>query len=305
MGRRRSVRLVAGLSILSSLVAACGVTATTAPDGPPTSSATPVASHSYDRLVLKAGQRVSASGRVVAVPGRPARFCAPVAEPAVGYAPGHEPAPAYCAQGVDVQGISLSTLTSRREKDGAVEGFAALDVIYRGQGLVSVVHQAPYRTPKQVNPPDRVPCPPPAGGWPVGSENENLDFTTMDNYAHTHHGVVLWTALLRPSTTQVLAYVLTLTDPAPVAAALRPAYGKSLCVTRSRFTQTQITHAADAFTTSMRHGPVYTVSAGGLGPDAQPVVEVGLTAVTTKTAATADSQPSGLVQMQPWLTPSR
>lgn len=305
MGRRRSVLLTAGVSILCSLIAACGVTATTAPDGPPTSSATPVASDSYDRLVLKTGQRVSASGRVVSVPGRPVRFCAPVAEAAVGYAPGKEPAPAYCAQGVDIHGVNLSTLTNRREKDGAVEGLAALDVVYRGHGSVSVVHQAPYRTPKQtLDPPDRVPCPPPAGGWPFGPENENLDFTTMDNYAHTHPGVVLMSALLRPSSRQVLAYFLTMTDPAPVAAALRPIYGKSLCVARSRFTQAQITHTADAFTTLMQHGPVYGVSSGGLRPDAQPVVDVELTAVTTKIAALADSQPSGLVQMQPWLAPS-
>jgi len=79
--------------------------------------------------------------------------------------------------------------------------------------------------------------------------------------------------------------------------------GKQLCVVRSRFTQAQITRAADAFTALMQHGPVYVVGAGGLGPDAQPVVDVELTAVTTKIAALADRQPSGLVRLQPWLTP--
>ncbi len=306
MGRRSSIRWAAGLSMLLCSVAACGVAATPSPDGPPTSSATPFASDPYDRLVLQAGQRVSASGRVVAVPGRPVRFCAPVAEAAVGYAKGHEPAPAYCAQGVDVQGVNLPALTNRREKDGAVEGFAALDLVYQGQGSVSVVHQARYRDPDgSPDPPDRVPCPAPAGGWPVGAVDENLDFTAMDDYTHAHPGGVVMSALLRPSRTQAVAYVLTTTDAAPVAASLRPAYGKSLCVVRSRFTQAQITLADDAFTALMQHGPVYGVGAGGLGPEAQPIVSVELTAVTTKIAALADRQPNGLVELEPWLAPSR
>lgn len=307
MGGKSSIRSAVGLSMLASLVAACGVAATPSPDGPPTGSATPVASSdSYDRLVLQAGQHVSASGRVVAVPGRPVRFCAPVAEAAVGFAKGHEPAPTYCAQGVDVQGVNLQALMNRREKDGAVEGLAALDVTYDGQGSVSVVHQGRYRDANDApEPPDRVPCPAPAGGWPVGAADENLDVTAMDDYAHAHPEVVVTSALLRPSTTQAVAYVLTTTDAAPVAAALGPAYGTSLCVVRSRFTQTQISHADDAFTALMQHGPVYVVGAGGLGPDAQPIVDVELTAVTPKIAALADRQPSGLVKLEPWLAPSR
>ncbi len=202
--------------------------------------------------------------------------------------------------------MSLGALTNRRKKDGAVEGFAALDVIYQGQETVSVVHQAPYRDPKEsLNTADRMPCPPPAGGWPVGTANENLDFTAVDDYTQAHPGVVVMSALLRPSTTQAVAYALTTDDAGPVAAALRPAYGKSLCVVRSRFTPTQITHADDAFTALMQHGPVYGVGAGGLGPDAQPIVDVELTAVTTKIAALADRQPSGLVKLEPWLAPSR
>lgn len=296
----------AALPLLASSAAACGVPATTAPEEAPPSSATPPPSDTYDQLVLEAGQRVEASGRVVSVPRRPTRFCAPVAEAAIGYAEGREPAPTYCEQGIDVAGVNLSTLTNRRQKDGAVEGSAALDLVYRGHGSASVVHQAPDRDPeKSLDPSDRVPCPPPDGGWPVGAKDDNLDLTALQKYTDTHPGDVLTLAMLRPSSTQVIAYVLTLTDPAPVAAALRPAYGKPLCVVRSRYTQAQITRAADAFTPLMQHGPVYVVSAGGLGPDAQPVVGVELTAVTTKTAALAGRQARGLVRLRPWLAPSR
>ncbi len=277
----------------------------TTPDqtaGPPTGSATPPVTDSHDRLVLRVGQRVSASCRVVAVPGRPVRFCAPVPEPAIGYTRGHEPAPTYCDQGVDVEGVNLSTLSNRFEKAGAVRGFASLDVVYRGHGVVSVVHQAPRRVPEQSdNPPEQVPCPAPTGGWPVGAKDENLDSTALESYTNAHPGAVVMPAFLRPSRTQVLAYVLTATDPAPVAADLRPAYGKRLCVVRSRYTKGQITRAADAF--AVWTGPVYVVGGGSLGPDAQPVVDVELTAVTPDMAALADRQPDGLVRLQPWLTP--
>jgi hypothetical protein len=305
VGAGRLVRLVAAVSLVAPWLAACGVAAVPAPDGPMTSGPpTTAAADRYDRLVLGTGARLSASGRVVAVPRRAVRFCAPVPEPADGHAGGQEPAPAGCDQGVDVQGVDLSTLTRRRAKDGAVEGFATLDLVYRGHGLASVVRQAPYRVVEEPGDlPDRVPCPAPTGGWPVRGRDENLDLTPFEAYADAHRGDLWYPALLRPSRTQVVAYALTFTDPDPVAAALGPAYGQRLCVVRSRFSQAQIDGAATAFTTLMDHGPVYVVGAGGLGPDAQPVVDVELTAVTPEIAGLAAQQPPGLVRLQPWLTP--
>ena len=305
MGPGRLVHLVAAASLVAPWLVACGVVAAPAPDGPATGRpTTPAPSSSYDRLVLRTGDRLTASGRVVALPRRPVRFCAPVPEPAVGHAGGREPAPTGCDQGVDVEGVDLSTLTRRRATGGAVEGFATLDLVYRGHGSVSVVHQRPYRAVQQPpDPPDQVPCSPPTGRWPAGARDENPDLTPLEDYAQAHPGAVWEPALLRPSGTQVVAYVLAFTDPAPIAAALRPAYGQRLCVVPSRFSQAQIDRAADDFTALMEHGPVYTTGAGGLGPDAQPVVDVELTAVTAEIAALAERQPAGLVRLQPWLTP--
>jgi hypothetical protein len=305
VGAGRLVRLVAAVSVVAPGVAACGVAAVPAPDGSPTSGpTTPAAADRYDRLVLRTGDRLSASGRAVAVPRRPVRFCAPVPEPAAGHAGGQEPVPAGCDQGVDVGGVNLSTLTRRRAKDGAVEGFATLDVVYRGHGLVSVVRQAPYRVLEQAaDLPDRVPCPAPTGGWPVGTRDENLDLTPFEAYADAHPGDLWYPAALRPSRTQVVAYALTFTDPASVAATLGPAYPQRLCVVRSRFSQAEIDRAADDFTALMEPGPVFGVGAGGLGPDAQPVVDVELTAVTPEIAGLAERQAAGLVRLQPWLTP--
>src|SRR5689334_12221051 len=104
----------------------------------------------YDRLVLRGGDHVRASGRVVSVPGRRVRFCAPVPVAAIGYAPGQEPAPSYCPKGVDVTGVDLSALSNRREKDGAVEGAATLDLRYEGHYRGAALHQS---KPQYLNPP--------------------------------------------------------------------------------------------------------------------------------------------------------
>lgn len=256
-------------------------------------------------LVLHDGDRVHASGRVVAVAGRPVRFCAPVAVAAVGYAAGHEPAPAYCDWGVDVQGVNLNALSSRRAKAGAVEGYADLVGTYRASGVVEVVTQRPYRVTDFPLPPDRPPCPAPPGGWPTGAADENLDLTPIEDYGREHPDVVLTPAQLRPSSRQVLAYVLTLTDPGPVDVALRPAYGGRLCVVRSRYSRGQISRATQAFTsrTDGGHADIYAVGAGALAADGQPVIEVECVQVNPELVAVAAEQPRGLVRLRPWLQP--
>lgn len=258
-------------------------------------------------LILHDGDRVHAGGRVVAVPGRPDRFCAPIGLAAVGYAPGHEPAPAYCDLGVDVQGVDLTALSSRRAKAGAVEGYADLVGTYRASGVIDVVTQRPYRVNSPALPPDRPPCPAPPGGWPAGAADENLDLTPIENYSRAHPSVVLTPALLRPSRRQVLAYVLTLTDPGPVDVALRPSYGARLCVVRSRYSRAEISRATLAFTsrTAGGHADIYAVGAGALAADGQPVIEVDSVQVNHELATLAEAQPPGLVRLRPWLQPIR
>lgn len=58
--------------------------------------------------VLRDGDPVMAGGRVVQVPGRPARLCAPEARDDIGYEPGREPPPELCELGVDLEGPTCS-----------------------------------------------------------------------------------------------------------------------------------------------------------------------------------------------------
>ncbi len=298
-----------GAALLVAACAGCGAhTRLPSPSAPSRGGQSSVGftgADDFASLVLHDGDRVHAGGRVVAVPGRPVRFCAPIAVAAVGYAAGREPAPAYCDWGVDVQGVDLNAMSSRRAKAGAVEGYANLVGTYRASGVIDVVTQGPYRVTDSSLPPDQPPCPAPPGGWPTGSADENLDLTPIEDYSRAHPGVVLTPAELRPSRRQVLAYVLTLTDPGPVDVALRPSYGARLCVVRSRYSRGQISGATQALTatTAGGHANIYAVGAGALAADGQPVIEVESVQVNPELVALAAGQPRGLVRLRSWLQP--
>jgi len=80
-------------------------------------------------LVLRDGDAVRASGRVVAVDGA-TWFDPPLPVPAVAYTPGRQPPPRPSGLGVPAIGVDLARLDKRWEKQGAVEGC--------GQGLGNI-----------------------------------------------------------------------------------------------------------------------------------------------------------------------
>jgi hypothetical protein len=285
------------------LLAGC---ASVSPQSPPL--AAPVAKTNrpagYAEMVLHDGDTVHAGGRVVSVPGRPVRFCAPVAEGGVGYLPGKEPAPAYCDLGVNVTGVDLATLTDRHSKDGAVEGQAELTGIYRA-GTVTVSKQSAPNDPWTPSPPDQPPCAAPSGGWPKGPTGENIDVGAITSYAAKHPGVLLEPADLRPSDNQVIAYAVVYHGAAEMTAALRPTYGKRLCIGQSRYTAAQLAkayHDLD-FNAAVCKAANVNTTGHGLTPQGQVNYELSMPFVTPDLAKVADAQPAGLVLLQPWLVP--
>ncbi|MCU1602014.1 MAG: hypothetical protein JWO22_2723, partial [Frankiales bacterium] len=128
---------------------------------------------------------LTASGRVVQVPGKPPRFCAPEFRDDVLRFP--TPPPQWCALGVDVRGVDLATLGNRREADGAVEGYATLTGRLDGDVLV-VTDQGP--TPQGPGPAfvySSYPgCPAPPGGWDQHPVTYDPPVGPMDSY-YAHH----------------------------------------------------------------------------------------------------------------------
>jgi hypothetical protein len=252
---------------------------------------------------------VRATGRVVAVPGKPIRFCAPVAEPAIGYEPGMEPAPAYCDLGIDVVGVDMTKLNQPRSKEGATEGQATLEGTYKA-GVVTVDKQGP---PEYDNTPlpDNPPCPPPPGGWPTSRPQdilepggaENIEIAAVEKYRAAHPGVIADVAMLRPSDKQVLLLVLANRDVEAVDAALRPAYGERLCVTRAAFTPAEAERARTEIQSNLSGtGRLGIFGVGtGLSRSAQMVIVMQVVMVTEELVALRDRYAPGLVELRPWL----
>lgn len=250
------------------------------------------------------GSRVLATARVVAVPGRPVRLCGDAPVAAVGYLPGREPAPAYCAAGVDVEGVDLGALSQRRSKDGASEGFGRFEGVWRdGVVHVDVQQPAPPAFTAAPPPPDVVPCPAPDRGWPVEGPGSNLledEQASLQRYTAAHPQQLSWLALRRPAAGR-LTLVLGVHDDAERADAerlLRPALGARLCLPTVRTAAADL--AAVEADPALRAGPGQVFSSGrGVSPAGEVTHSVGVTLVTPELRAAADRHPAGMVVFEP------
>ena len=128
------------------------------------------------KLVVHNGDTVSAQGEVVAIPGRPVRFCTPLTTPATVPTQRIE----TCALGVDVKGVNLGRLTHRRAIGGRVAGLAGLAGTYR-DGTMKVTVQSSYVAPSSNTVTvQKLPCTAPSRGWPP---NAQVNLTPVQAYA--------------------------------------------------------------------------------------------------------------------------
>jgi hypothetical protein len=252
--------------------------------------------------VLEDGQTVGATGRVAAVPGQPVRFCMPVDVDAVGYSAGHEPAPTGCALGVDVTGVNLGTLSQRREKDGAVEGWAYLRGVYRA-GTLSVTLQAEQRDSGDPEPSwTTPPCPRPAQGWrtlPRGSNPMDQE-DRVQAFKATNPQAITNEVIFRPTGTTAVV-VLTVSDVTAAHAALGP-NGPGLCIGPSRFTAEEL-QAAEQQLIPLIGKAGTGVYQGGVdsGEDGQPYEVASVVQVTQELDILSRALPDGLLTLRPWL----
>jgi hypothetical protein len=265
--------------------------------------------------VIAGERRLRGTGRVVSVPGRPLRFCAPVPEPLIAWF--EQPAPEYCELGVDVVGVDIEALARARTKDGATEGYATLEGRYRDRVLTVDSQRVPDVRTRGT--PDRnywhsarLPCPPPRGGWPTsraediaqGPSFEDLDTRAVSAYSDAHPGIVESYALVQPSEHQVVLLVLTHGDVAEVERALRPAYGKRLCVSPAPYSAAELASASHAIEEAWSgSNPLGILWTGGGSVDAlgRSGFTVNLVLVTPEAQALVARFPTGLIELNPWL----
>jgi hypothetical protein len=246
---------------------------------------------------------VTASGRVVAVPGRPPRFCAPIGVQLDLISPA--PPPQWCALGIDVRGVDLTALENRREQEGAVEGYATLTGHVEEDVLAVTDQEPPTSSSTGGSAYHPYPgCKEPTGGWSQHPPTYDPPVGPMDDYQAQHVDEIAMISVARPDVRTAFPYVLTWGDPSGAQAAMRNAYGDEQCVLRSSWTQDEVVRAADDLAAAASANQVYAYGSGhGLGDDGQ--IEVDGTAVRQTAAldALVARHPKGLIAIDYWLHP--
>ncbi|MEV5964134.1 hypothetical protein AB0L70_20360 [Kribbella sp. NPDC051952] len=242
-GRRRPRRWVPALAA-ASVAAIAAAALTVLPDGSGQSAATPPGGSEQafapsnqtpnDDLLVKPGDKVRVSGRVVAAPGKPAVFCAPLAVNAIGYPPGQEPAPSCPAEfAVTLRGVDLARLTGARVTKGVRTGTATLTGIWGADRSIDVQEQA---APTEVvqTPLPELPCPPPAGGWV--SKPSNVSSPAVQAFLDAHADQLMGPVVYYPNGTARNAPVVIMIgvahgDLAALRSAFEQVYAGNLCMT--------------------------------------------------------------------------
>jgi hypothetical protein len=187
----------------------------------------------WDILVVREGDRVTASGRLVR--NESGDWLEPLLF-GTGLPRGIRPV-SGCA--VRVTGADFDALSHRREDDGAVEGYTRLTGIWSADQLRTERQTPPgnghRRSPRWVTPP----CAAPVGGWPRltgGHDDKNLHYDPGDLI---DSGAAVAMTTFRPSEDQAVL-VIAATDRDAVEARLRPQLGQRLCVVASRWTKAEL-----------------------------------------------------------------
>ena len=252
-----------------------------------------------DGLVVREGDRAAATGRLVRNDlGDWFEPALPIAEPG-----GVERRVRPVWKGaVRVAGADFGAVTARFEKDGAVEGWAAVTGTWSGEQPRAERQDAPVPEPaahaRWVTPPS----PPPEGGWPATERRGDIELSyDLGDLVDT--GAATAITVFHPGQNQAVL-VVAAADLAAVEARLRPQLGKSLCAVPSRWTKDQLEAVRDQLFQRWQHWNLFR-----LGPrhaeDGQAHIAADLVRVLPEIAVWVASLPSGIVALEPWLIPAR
>jgi hypothetical protein len=252
-----------------------------------------------DHALLVDGAAVAATGRVFS-DGVTAMFEPPLPVALPRYSPGNEPPPRPVHLGVAVAGVDLRALDRRREKAGAVEGWAQLSGVWHDEKLVVQTQGPPIFPIGDLSPRwSQPPCAPPPGGWPHGAVDENLDVGDLQELDDS----ITALAVFRPSSTQVVL-VIASTEPSRLRSQLRSRFGPRLCVIASRWTKAQVHDTAAHLRTNMDRWQIY-VTGESVTEDGQTLVQADSVRVVPEMIDWARPLPDGLVRIAPWLAPTQ
>jgi len=254
-----------------------------------------------EALVVRDGDRVAASGRLVRNPDGD-WFEPALPRTLIGGVERQVAAPWRGA--VRITGVNFDALGNRFEHDGAVEGYASVTGIWSHDQFRAIRQTTAENTPHRYPRWDTPPCPPPAGGWPHldwgrgtrGRGVHNLDYDLGD-LADTGAAVAVTT--FRPSEDQAVL-VVAAADRDAVEARLRPQLGDLLCVVTSRWIKAELDAVRAHLHAHWENWNLYQLGPSN-GEDGQACMTAQLTRVLPDIADWAASLPDGILALEPWL----
>jgi hypothetical protein len=248
-------------------------------------------------LVLRPGDRCRTFGRLVRV-GDLVTFEPPMTRAMPAYPAGREPAPQPSPPGMPITGINLTDVLDRREKDGAIEGWATVECVWNADTLHAIEQRA--ERPPVIHHPrwTEPPCPPPADGWPGGHA-----FMLPPELHHelAAAGLSLNMTLFHPTGSGPVL-VIAASDPDAVIARLGTFATPRICVVQSRYSRAEIVDMRQElqarFIDRRSFGSGQTSSADG-----QIRFFVQVVRVVPELAAWAANVSEGLLEVHAWLAP--
>jgi hypothetical protein len=267
----------------------------------------------FASLIIRSGDRVTASGRLVR--DETGDWFEPPVPVALTLSQFPTVRPAWGGS-VRIVGADFGDGLERRlERDGAVEGYAAVTGVWAADHLRGE-RQDVYAPQHRKSPNWKVPpCPPPPGGWPHQRWVYDIqDVQTGERPAAQYVGLnydlgdlqetgaAVAVTMFRPSEDQAVL-VVAAADPEAVEAYLRPQLGELLCVVPSKWTTAQLEAVRAHLGAHHENWNLYAWGGYSSTEDGQAKLSASLTRILPEVAAWADSLPAGILDLKPWLTP--
>jgi hypothetical protein len=269
----------------------------------------------FASLIIREGDRVTASGRVVR--DETGAWFEPPVPVALVYNLSRSVRPVWRGSVLIVGADFGDELWKRFERDGAVEGYAMLTGVWAA-GQLRVEHQtAPDYRHRKIPGWEMPPCPSPPGGWPhqtwvydiedvrtgerPAAQYVGLDYDLGDL---RETGAAVAVTTFRPSEDQAVL-VVAADDLEAVEAQLRPQLGQLLCVVPSKWTKAELEAVRAHLHAHQEDWNLYAWGGYSSTEDGQAKITARLTRILPEVAAWADSLPAGILDLEPWLLPAR
>lgn len=246
---RRMAPLAVAAGLVAVLAGAAIVATTMSGHDPPLVGSSSTAANDAERLLVRDGDTVQASGKVIISPTGAARLCLErISDPLGRTADQPEP----CTRPIDLRGTIDPTRLGARQLDGEISGPATLRGVWT-DWVLTVTEQLPPVPPSSSPVPgsEPPPCSPPPGGWrPGNAPSPGLDKGYLEQHAERFGAV----RVVMVDGAEVYVVEVVSGDLEAARGELARIFAGNLCMTRGRYSNADWRRIADALMGDRRLG---------------------------------------------------